>query len=60
MYKISIDDIENEKNKTYHYKSYNDDFVESKNQNYKLKENYILKLNCARKKQEKNVVKHAK
>lgn len=29
-----------EKNKTYYYKSYNDDFVESKNQNYKLKENY--------------------
>lgn len=29
-----------EKRKVYYYKSYNDDFVESKNQNYKLKENY--------------------
>lgn len=26
--------------KVYYYKSYDDDFVESKNQNYKLKENY--------------------
>ena len=26
--------------KIYYYKSYNDDFVKSKNQNYKLKENY--------------------
>lgn len=26
--------------KTYYYKSFNDDFIESKNQNYKLKENY--------------------
>lgn len=28
------------KTQTYYYKSYNDDFVQSKNQNYKLKENY--------------------
>ena len=29
-----------EKDKVYYYKSYNDDFVKSKNQNYKLKEKY--------------------
>lgn len=29
-----------EKNKIYYYKSYNDDFVKSKNQNYKLKKDY--------------------
>ncbi len=33
--------MENDKvQKTYYYKSFNDDFIESKNQNYKLKENY--------------------
>lgn len=30
----------NKEEKVYYYKSYNQDFIESKNQNYKLKENY--------------------
>lgn len=30
----------NKKQKTYYYKSFNDDFIQSKNQNYQLKENY--------------------